>query len=68
LVIANPGYTSNHLKAIAHGQKKSAVETTFGKLLKLDKVLRIPLDGGSGKIGKFFDIEEPSTLDKPQQV
>ena len=50
-------YTGNHLEAIAHGQKKGAIETTFGELLKLDKVLWASLDGGGGEICKFLNIE-----------
>lgn len=60
------GYTSDHLEAVAHGQKEGAVETTFGELLKLDKVHRATLDGGGGEICKFLDIEQPPTLGKPQ--
>jgi hypothetical protein len=59
-------YASDHLEAFAHGHKKGAIETTFSELLKLDKVFWAPLDGSGSKISKFFNVEQPSTLGKPQ--
>jgi hypothetical protein len=50
-------YASDHLEAIAHGQKEGAIKTAFRELLELDKILWAPLDGGGSKISKFFDIE-----------